>query len=93
MNSDDFKKINQKNSKNIKANEKQIRNTIQHYMKEKQKYFNKQNNSNSNNNQPEPNSLRISKMHHKIFEIIDFLEKNSFCPAVIFVFSIKKITE
>ena len=93
MNSDDFKKINQKNSKNIKANEKQIRNTIQHYMKEKQKYFNKQNNSNSNNNQPEPNGLRISKMHHKIFEIIDFLEKNSFCPAVIFVFSIKKITE
>ena len=91
MNSEEFRKIHYKN---IKANEKQIKNTIQHFMNQKQKYFNKQNNQNfNNNNQQDLYSLRISKMHHKLFEIVDFLEKNSFCPAVIFVFSIKKITE
>ena len=90
MNSEDFRKINYKN---IKANEKQLKNTILHFINQKQKYFNKQNNQSINKNQQDPYSLKITKMHHKLFEIVDFLEKNSFCPAVIFVFSIKKITE
>ena len=36
MNSEEFRKIHYKN---IKANEKQIKNTIQHFMNQKQKYF------------------------------------------------------
>ena len=89
MNNEEHMKMNYKN---IKANEKQIKNNIQHFIKEKQKYFNKNNNISDGNNQSDP-FLRITKMHHKLFEIVDYLEKNSFCPAVIFVFSIKKITE
>ena len=32
-------------------------------------------------------------MHHKIEEIVDYLDNGNLCPAVIFVFNIKKITE
>ena len=32
-------------------------------------------------------------MHYKIEEIIDYLDNNELCPAVIFVFSIKRINE
>ena len=79
--------------KNIKANEKQIKNSIQHFVQEKQKYFEKKNEIYYDSNEYDFNKLRITKMHHKLLEIVDYLEKNSFCPAVIFVFSIKKITE
>ena len=36
---------------------------------------------------------RITKIHYKIEEIVDYLDINDLCPAVIFVFSIKRITE
>ena len=39
------------------------------------------------------NQIKISKIHHKIEEIVDYLNENDLCPAVIFVFSIKRITE
>ena len=81
------------NYKNIKANEKQIKNCINHFINEKQKYYNKKKEVNYKVNDYDNNKLRISKMHHKLFEIVDYLEKNLLCPAVIFVFSIKKITE
>ena len=84
------------NYKNFKANEKQIINNINHYEREKQKYFDKQNNKslyNVNNNKSDYNKLRITKMHHKLFEIVDYLETKELCPAVIFVFSIRRITE
>ena len=32
-------------------------------------------------------------MHYKIEEIVDYLDNNDLWPAVIFVFSIKRITE
>ena len=81
------------NYKTIKANEKQIKNSIKHFVKEKQKYFQKKKEYNDDSNEFDFNKLRITKMHHKLFEIVDYLEKNILCPAVIFVFSIKKITE
>ena len=39
------------------------------------------------------NKVRITKVHHKIEEIVDYLYDEYLCPAVIFVFSIKRITE
>ena len=36
---------------------------------------------------------KITKMHYKIEEIVDYLDNNDKCPAVIFVFSIKRINE
>jgi antiviral helicase SKI2 len=37
--------------------------------------------------------IKITKVHHKIDEIINYLNDQDLCPAVIFVFSIKRITE
>ena len=37
--------------------------------------------------------IKITKIHHKIDEIIEYLNDKDLCPAVIFVFSIKRITE
>ena len=48
--------------------------------------YNKKQNERSNN-------IRITKMHYKIEEIVDYLDSKDLCPAVIFVFSIKRITE
>ena len=53
------------------------------YQKFKKDYNNK-------NNQYNP---KITKMHYKIEEIVDYLDNNDLCPAVIFVFSIKRISE
>ena len=50
------------------------------------------NNYNKNQNERSSN-IRITKMHYKIEEIVDFLDLKDLCPAVIFVFSIKRITE
>ena len=36
---------------------------------------------------------KITKLHHKIEEIVDYLDNHDLCPSVIFVFSIRKITE
>jgi antiviral helicase SKI2 len=49
-----------------------------------------QKNYNKKSNQSNP---KITKMHYKIEEIVDYLDNNDLCPAVIFVFSIKRITE
>ena len=49
------------------------------------KYNKKQNDRSSN--------PRITNIHYKIEEIVDYLHDNDLCPAVIFVFSIKRITE
>ena len=40
-----------------------------------------------------PSNPRITKIHYKIEEVVDYLNVNELCPAVIFVFSIKRITE
>jgi antiviral helicase SKI2 len=49
-----------------------------------------QKNYNKQSNQSNP---KITKMHYKIEEIVDYLDNKDLCPAVIFVFSIKRITE
>ena len=53
----------------------------------------KEENWRKNNNRDNNNKIRITKVHHKIEEIVDYLYKNKLCPAVIFVFSIKRIME
>ena len=40
-----------------------------------------------------PSNPRITKIHYKIEEVVDYLYNYELCPAVIFVFSIKRITE
>ena len=81
------------NYKTIKANEKQIKNSIKYFFEQKEKYFKKRKELYYDSNGFDFNKFRITKMHHKLFEIVDYLEKKSLCPAVIFVFNIKKITE
>ena len=62
----------------------------------KKEKFNKKNNQNyqknynKNYNDGKP---KITKIHHKIDEIVDYLVNQKETPAVIFVFSIKRITE
>ena len=55
-----------------------------------QKYRKDYNTYNNKNSQYNP---KITKMHYKIEEIVDYLDNNDLCPAVIFVFSIKRISE
>ena len=50
-------------------------------------------NNNYQNYKNQGNQIKITKIHHKIEEIVDYLNEKDLCPAVIFVFSIKKITE
>ena len=88
INTGEYMKVNYKN---IKANEMQIRNTINYFAKEKEGYY--KNQMNSFNSNYDPNKLRVTRMHHKLMEMVEFLDKNKLCPAVIFVFNIKKITE
>ena len=66
------------------------------YHKQNKKGKRKGNNWKNNNYQNyknQGNQIKITKIHHKIEEIVDYLYDNDLCPAVIFVFSIKKITE
>ena len=46
-----------------------------------------------NNNEISQHNPNITKMHYKIEEIVDYLDYNDLCPAVIFVFNIKRISE
>ena len=75
---------------NRKADEQQIRNSIKYFMEKNEKYYKKYINNYQKTNK---DNLKISKMHYKLMEMVDYLQKNNLCPAVIFVFSIKKITE
>ena len=93
-------KEEQENEKYYKEN---IKYFDQYKPQENAKFSNKnkqnKNNRNKKNNkknyyeEEDSNNVRITKMHHKIAEIVDYLFDKKLCPAVIFVFSIKKITE
>ena len=88
-----------------KATEQLLYNNIQHMDKKNFEKFQKDpkfakkfeekniiNNILSNNGY-DKNKIRITKMHHKLDEVVDYLTKKDLCPAVIFVFSIKRIKE
>ena len=59
--------------------------------KQKEDKWKKKNYQDKNKNKS--SQLKITKIHHKIDEVVDYLYENELCPAVIFVFSIKRITE
>ena len=75
---------------NRKADEQQMINNIKYFAKQKEKYYKKVFTDKFRTNDTE---IKIKKMHHKLVEMVEYLQKNSLCPAVIFVFSIKRITE
>ena len=54
---------------------------------------NKQKRNYKNYDKNQGREIKISKVHHKIDEVVDYLYDQDRCPAVIFVFSIKRITE
>ena len=93
-------RVQNKGKKDKKKKEQEFIDNINWYEqfknKKKQNKFNKKNNQNyqkgfKNYNDGKP---KITKTHYKIDEIVDFLVfKKEFTPAVIFVFSIKRITE
>ena len=58
--------------------------------KDYNKKYSKKDYYSNNNDRSNP---KITKMHYKIEEIVDYLDNNDLCPAVIFVFSIKRISE
>ena len=76
---------------NKKADEQQMKNSIKYFMDQKEKYYKKNFRNTFQNNDRE--KLKITKMHHKLNEMVEYLQKNTLCPAVIFVFSIRRITE
>ena len=78
---------------NRKADEQQMINNIKYYTEQKEKYYKKKITYKFKNNEKDNNKIRITKMHHKLIEMVEYLQKNSLCPAVIFVFSIRRITE
>ena len=75
---------------NWKADEQQMINNIKYFANQKEKYYKKVFTDKFKTNETE---IKIKKMHHKLVEMVDYLQKNTLCPAVIFVFSIKRITE
>jgi antiviral helicase SKI2 len=93
---------NYRKNRDIKNKENEYYENIMYFEKYKQK-SNKKENWRKNNlkkayqkdgyNKNQPYQPKITKMHHKIEEIVDYLDNEDLCPAVIFVFSIKKITE
>lgn len=67
---------------------------FKNFKKTKENWRRKDHNSKYNKRQNErASNPRITKIHYKIEEIVDYLNYNELCPAVIFVFSIKRITE
>ena len=93
---------NYRKNREMKNKENEYYNNIMYFEMYKQKN-NKKENWRKNNlkksyqkdgyNKNQPYQPKITKMHHKIEEIVDYLDNEDLCPAVIFVFSIKKITE
>ena len=81
--------------KNLKDKEYEFIDNIKYFEKYHKKDKNKKENWRKKDNKykNEGNNPKITKMHYKIEEIVDYLDKNDKCPAVIFVFSIKKINE
>ena len=65
----------------------------QFHKKNKSNKYTKNNNYYNKRNQKNHNDIRITKMHLKIEDIIDYLYEKELTPSVIFVFSIKKINE
>ena len=89
----DLKELNESGRRtkygNRKADEQQMRNSIKYFVDKNEKYYKKYKSYQKNNKDP----IKISKMHYKLVEMVNYLQKNNLCPAVIFVFSIKRITE
>ena len=75
---------------NRRADEQQMKNSIKYFMGQKEKYYKKKFVNSFNKDK---NEIRITKMHHKLVEMVEYLRKEKLCPAVIFVFSIRRITE
>ena len=103
---DTLKEINKTGDFKLnKATEQLLYNNIQHMDKKNFEKFQKDPkfakkieeknllNSILSNNGYDKNKIRITKMHHKLDEVVDYLTKKDLCPAVIFVFSIKRIKE
>ena len=92
------RKYNQ-NKKNKKLRDKEyefienIKYFDQYYKKGNNKKENWRKKDYNNKYKNERSNPKITKMHYKIEEIVDYLDNNDKCPAVIFVFSIKRITE
>ena len=97
-----YQQHNNKKNREMKNKENEYYENIMYFEQYKQK-SNKKENWRKNNikksyqkygyNKNQPYQPKITKMHHKIEEIVDYLDNQDLCPAVIFVFSIKKITE
>ena len=84
-----YKKRNQ-----MKNKEDEYIDNILYFEKFKKKKNKRDNWNKKNYNNYDYNyNPKITKLHHKIDEIVDYLDSKDLCPAVIFVFSIKKITE
>ena len=92
-----LKEINEgkykKNYGTRKADEQQMKNSIKYFMDKKEKYYKKKFVNKFKKGKFDQNEIRITKMHHKLTEMVEYLQKKNLCPAVIFVFSIRRITE
>ena len=88
-----------KKNKQIREKENEFINNITYFdsyhekNKKGKKKGNKWGKNNYQNYNNKGNQIKITKIHHKIEEIVDYLHDYDLCPAVIFVFSIKRITE
>ena len=85
-----------KNNREEKKIEKEYIDNIKWYEQFKSNDKNKKNKQKRNYQNYDKNQgkeIKITKVHHKIDEIVDYLYDQDKCPAVIFVFSIKRITE
>ena len=90
-----------KNNRENRNKEKEFINNIKYYDRyhelknkkngKKDNWRNKNYKDYYNNNNER--QIKITKIHHKIEEVLDYLYDTDKCPAVIFVFSIKRITE
>ena len=88
-----YRRNDYNNNRELRKKEKEYIENIKYFEKFQKKEKEKWRKKDYSNNKGQRTNPKITKIHYKIEEIVDYLYDEDLCPAVIFVFSIKKITE
>ena len=88
-----YRRNDYNNNRELRKKEKEYIDNIKYFEQFQKKEKEKWRKKDYNKNKGQRTNPKITKIHYKIEEIVDYLYDEDLCPAVIFVFSIKKITE
>ena len=74
---------------NRKANEQQMKNSIKYFVDQKEKYYKKKYLDSLKNN--DRDKIRITKMHHKLVEIVEYLQKINYAQQLFLFLVLKEL--